>query len=144
MTYQLVPPYDHRRNRAEKPSKRGRIILWWSYPELRPLSYSICGAKLSPKTNANCCYYVKRNAIQKSTRTHTCMGSIITMPTRLSPSAWNVLYTRNRDAAKRLHNIANAVLSSAHHHIIIGPGMFGWKKQDQKGCQQLYFSNTNT
>ena len=53
MTFQLVPPDDHRRNLADRDFKPGRTTsLVSSVAPLKP-SRSICGARPSHKPNGN-------------------------------------------------------------------------------------------
>eukprot|EP00804_Cyclotella_cryptica_P003875 CCRYP_015759-RB/>CCRYP_015759-RB protein AED:0.32 eAED:0.29 QI:0/0/0/1/0/0.33/3/0/881 len=61
MTYQLVPPDDHRRNVAEKPYKRGKITLLLSLAAQPTNFHSTCGANSSHTWNANSTSYSNAN-----------------------------------------------------------------------------------
>ena len=89
MTYQLVPPDDHRRNISEKKSKRGNTTSL-KYAAVSPLTFQCTyGAGSSYKQRKSCYYSDNQMSTQKNQLLLTYMDRITITRNHSSPLAWN-------------------------------------------------------
>eukprot|EP00804_Cyclotella_cryptica_P000450 CCRYP_019933-RA/>CCRYP_019933-RA protein AED:0.03 eAED:0.04 QI:0/0/0/1/0.4/0.16/6/0/1642 len=125
MTYQLVPPDDHRHNIAEK------AIQTWKDHFIAAISGtdakfpSTFGANYYHKWNANSVFYGNPMLTPTFPPIRISTAIMTTMHTLSSPSAWKPLSTTNPTAANFLHNTAPKGMSSAHPTSTTAAGKYG-------------------
>ena len=90
MSYQLVPPDDHRRNIAERAIQTRKNNFSESSVEQLPHFHYTYGAKLSHRQNANSCFSQCQMSTRKSPPTTTFMVNMTTTPSHLYLSAWSL------------------------------------------------------
>ena len=88
MTYQLVPPDEHRRNIGGKQSKHGKTTSFQFAAVSPHTSQCTYGAGSSHNPRNSCYYSGKQISTQKFRLSLTSMARMIMTHNRLSPSAW--------------------------------------------------------
>ena len=136
MTYQLVPPYDHRRNIAKK------AIQTWKDHFVSALSGTADNFPLhlvvssSHKWSANSTCSDNHTAIPRNCHMRTFTATTTTTLTHLFLLEWRHLSMTSLITGKHLRNTAQKVTIAA--------GQFGHLSPNQHASQQQYSSSKNT
>eukprot|EP00804_Cyclotella_cryptica_P019885 CCRYP_007803-RA/>CCRYP_007803-RA protein AED:0.34 eAED:0.24 QI:0/0/0/1/0/0.66/3/0/610 len=144
MTYQLVPPGDHRRNIAEK------AIQTWKDHFIAVISGT--GAKfplhlwcqLLPQMERQLCLLRQSNAYPTFPPIRISTAIMTTTHTLSSPWAWKPLSTTNPTAANLLPNTAPRGMSSAHPTSTTAAGKCGHQLRAPPVSLPQSSSNTST
>ncbi len=144
MTYELVPPKEHRRNMAKKPFKPSRITLSESSAVVPPPCQSISGVNFSHRLNGSSSYFVNPEHIQTYRRMHMSTNITTTIGIHLSPLAWKHWSVTNPTNAAPTQNTAPKLLSWAHPLNTINVGNFGPPQHAPRASPGQPFSSANT
>ena len=144
MTYQIVPPDDHRQNIAGKKSKCGNTTSL-QYAAVSPLTFQCTYGSGSSHKYRNSCYYSdNKMSTQKFQLLLIYTDRITIMRNHLSPLAWKPWYTINRHDKKHFQSTAAKALCSARSQIITDAGTYGLQVQNQQECQAQFFKSITT
>eukprot|EP00804_Cyclotella_cryptica_P009053 CCRYP_003151-RA/>CCRYP_003151-RA protein AED:0.23 eAED:0.28 QI:0/0/0/1/0/0/3/0/973 len=141
MTYQLVPPGDHRRNIAEK------AIQTWKDHFIAVISGT--GAKfplhlwcqLLPQMERQLCLLRQSNAYPTFPPIRISTAIMTTTHTLSSPWAWKPLSTTNPTAANLLPNTAPRGMSSAHPTSTTAAGKCGHQPRTTRISATVFFKH---
>ena len=139
MTYQLVPPDDHRRNIAEKTIQtwKDHFIAVWSGVSTNFPMHLLC--RLIPQAEKQLLLLRQSNVKPKFQLLVTSTDRITITRNHSSPLAWKPWYTINRHEEKPLHNTAAKDLWLARPQRITYAGTCGLQVKKQQECQAYIF-----